>query len=166
MVKLQHCMILFEQLQKTEKTTNRFLKNPAKRPKLYMTTPPKTKFYWDVYLLSSKSDYSYFLDMYMKEYEQNGATTIGQSMVNLQTHMFIKQSKLVPKTEKQNNSFSKNPIKRPGICRCRYKICKNLGTFQKLKLKKHIKIQQIKILKIQKLKNPKIPKSVCAHVCM
>ena len=32
-----------------------------------------------------------------------------------------------PKTPKKR--FSKNPIKRPGICRCRYKICKNLGTF-------------------------------------
>ena len=39
MVKLQHCMISFEQLQKTEKTTNRFLKNPAKRPKLYLDNP-------------------------------------------------------------------------------------------------------------------------------
>ena len=41
--------------------------------------------------------------------------------------MFIKQTKLVPKTEKKK--CSKNPIKRPGICRCRYKICKNIGTF-------------------------------------
>ena len=55
MVKLHHCMILFEQLKKTEKNTNRFLKNPAKRPKLFLTTPPKTKLYRDVYSFSSKS---------------------------------------------------------------------------------------------------------------
>ena len=32
-----------------------------------------------------------------------------------------------PKTLKRR--FSKNPIKRPGICRSRFKICKHLGTF-------------------------------------
>ena len=32
-----------------------------------------------------------------------------------------------PKTPKKR--CSKNPINRPGICRSRYKICKNLGTF-------------------------------------
>ena len=58
MVKLQHCMILFEQLQKTGEKNNRFLKNPAKRPKLFLTTPPKTKFYRDVYSFSSKSGWS------------------------------------------------------------------------------------------------------------
>ena len=58
MVKRLHCMILFETLQKTKKNTNRFLKNPAKRPKLYLTTPPKTKFYRDVYSFSSKSGWS------------------------------------------------------------------------------------------------------------
>ena len=69
-------MIDFEKLQKAEKN-NRFLKNPAKRPKICVTIGSKTKFYRDVYSFSSKSGYSYFLDMYMNKYEQNGATKIG-----------------------------------------------------------------------------------------
>ena len=40
------------------KNNNRFSKNPVKRPKLYLTTPPKTKFYRDVYSSSSKSGWS------------------------------------------------------------------------------------------------------------
>ena len=100
-----------------ENNTNRFLKNPAKRPKICVTIGSKTKFYRDVYSFSSKSGYSYFLDMYMKKYEQNGATHIGKSMVKLQKRMFIKQTKLVPTSEKITNRFSKNPVKRPGICR-------------------------------------------------
>ena len=83
MVKLQNCMIAFEKLQKYGKNTNRFLKNPAKRPKICVTIGSKTKFYRDVYSFSSKSGYSYFLDMYMNKYEQNGATNIGKYMVKL-----------------------------------------------------------------------------------
>ena len=58
-----------------------------------------------------------------------------------------------PKTQKKR--FSKNPIKRPRICRSRYKICKNLGTF--------IRTSQnwlfaLDLPKTQDFKNPKITK--------
>ena len=94
-------MIVFEKLEKTGgKKTNRFLKNPAKRPKICVTIGSKTKLFRDVCSFSSKSGYSYFLDMYMTKYEQNGATGIGKSLVKLQNIMFIQQSTLVPKTDK------------------------------------------------------------------
>ena len=55
--------------------------------------------------------------------------------------------------------FSKNPIKRPGICRSRYKICKNLGTFIRTSQNWLFALfrpttQHFKNPKLQKNKNP------------
>ena len=68
------------------------------------------------------------------------------------------QSRKTPK-----NRFSKNPIKRPGICRSRYKICKNLGTFIRTSQNWLFALFQpttniFKNLKFQKLKNLKMSK--------
>ena len=71
-----------------------------------------------------------------------------------------------PKTPK--NHFSKNPIKRPRICRSRYKICKNLGTFIRtsqnwvfapFSTKHSITKKKLKISKIRKSENVEIQKS-------
>ena len=50
--------------------------------------------------------------------------------------MFIKQSKLVPKTEKQTNRFSKNLIKQTGILPYNTPLkCTYPGTFIQIPLK-------------------------------
>ena len=76
-------------------------------------------------------------------------------------------------TKTFKNHFSKNPIKRPRICRSRYKICKNLGTFIRTSQnwvfalfrpniqlqKKNSKFRKSANQKMWKSKNPKIRKS-------
>ena len=160
-------MIFFEKLQKSEKTTNRFWKNSAKRPKLYLTIPPKTKFYRDVYSFSSKSGWSKI-----------------SKTKNLKTQkcMFIKRTKLVPKTEQQTNRFSKNSIKQTGLLPYNTPLkCTYPGTFIQIpkKVAGHFfeksqkpKIQKSKNSKVRKSENPKIGKfenpkiRTCVRACV
>ena len=142
---------------KIGKNTNRFLKNPAKRPKLYLTTPPKTKFYRDVYSFSSKCGWSKNIK--------------NQKLKNLKIHVY-KTNKTSTQSRKKTNRFSKNLIKQTGFLPYNTPLkCTYPGTFIQIPQKvagdffetsqnlKNLKIPKIKNPKIRKSKNPKIRKS-------
>ena len=97
-------MILFEKLQKTKKN-NRFLKNPAKRPKLYLTTLPKTEFTRDVYSFSFKSGWSKNLK--------------NQKLKNPKIHVY-KTIKTSANNRKKNQPLFEESDKTNRICALQY----------------------------------------------
>ena len=130
------------------------MKNPAKHPKLFLTTSPKTKFYRDVYSFSSKSGWSTNLK--------------NPKLKNPKIHVY-KTNNTSTQNRNKTNRFSNNLIKQTGLLPYNTPLkCTYPGTFIQIpqKVVGHFfeKTQNLKNLKIQKFKNPKIRKMSKKHL--
>ena len=155
-LKLQHCMMLFEKLQKTGKTKQQLFEESCQTSEVVPDNPSQDEIIPGRLFI--------FLQKWLVTNLKN------QKLKKPKIHVY-KTNKTSTQRRKKTTRFSKNPIKKTGLLPYNTPLkCTYPGTFIQIPLKvvghifeqtlnlKNLKIQKFKNSKVQKFKDSKIQK--------